>query len=91
MIRKFPGHDTETPPGQVKLSDYIEAVEDHEARLTQHLTIPPDSCYTIRSDPKYAITTGMSLRDFKDGIGQAYWNRDRETLDRLLESLQEGA
>lgn len=37
----------------------------------------------------YTITTGMTLRDFKDGIGQAYWNRDRETLERLLESLTE--
>lgn len=89
MIRKFPGHDVDSPPGQVTLADYVEAVEDHEARLTQHLTSPPDSCYTIKTEKKYCITTGMSLRDFKDGLGQAYWNRDRETLDRLLESLTE--
>jgi hypothetical protein len=60
-----------------------------KAPCPEGLTKTDNLCYTITTDPIYRITTGMSLRDFKDGIGQAYWNRDRETLDRLLESLIE--
>jgi hypothetical protein len=91
MIRKFAGHDTETPPGTIKYSEeskeppVVKKLEDYIAWVqeAEGLTKTENLCYTI--------TTGMSLRDFKDGLGQAYWNRDRETLDRLLESLQEGA
>lgn len=30
MIRKFAGHDTETPPGTVTLNDYVKRVQEIE-------------------------------------------------------------
>lgn len=32
MIRKFPGHDTEHPPGTVTLADYVAKVQEQEKR-----------------------------------------------------------
>jgi hypothetical protein len=75
--------DQNAPQSIVTLKDYVMQAQEAEGWSMEPLTKAGQVCYTI--------TTGMSLRDFKDGLGQAYWNRDRETLDRLLESLQEGA
>lgn len=103
MIKRNPAHDTDHPAGQIRneitLADYVEKVQTEESGCYPGCFYYSDSCF--RDDCKkkaqqgltkdapmcYTITTGMSLRDFKDGLGQAYWNRDRETLERLLDSL----
>jgi hypothetical protein len=51
-------------------------IMDAEQRM---LTKPGQVCYTI--------TSGMSLKDFKRDAINAYYNRDAETLNRLLDSL----
>ena len=70
MIRKFPGHDTQHPPGCVTWSDCPEP-----------LTKPQEVCYTISMREKKLLCEALQALDEWAGY---LTNEEQAMLDRLM-------